>query len=157
MGKIYERSPLTPASLRTVAERRFGDADALRKTGDNARANGVYYLGGFVIELLLKASVLERYPSLGSVASPERLSRQDRVTWNLVYRSHNLAELFARLPELQTRLSEADRIEGKQRLGGLLEVCEEWTIFARYSPRTEKMRDAATFLKQVKEVKEWLK
>jgi len=37
--------------LRTVADRRFDDADALRQTGRNARANGAMYLGRFVEEL----------------------------------------------------------------------------------------------------------
>jgi hypothetical protein len=41
---------LKPSTMKTVAERRFDDAAALRDTGRNARANGVAYLAGFVIE-----------------------------------------------------------------------------------------------------------
>ena len=41
--------------MATVAERRFDDAAALRATNENARANGVAYLCGYVIEILLKA------------------------------------------------------------------------------------------------------
>jgi hypothetical protein len=47
---IFTRMRLGPAALRTVAERRFDDAMSLKRTGQNARANGAMYLAGFVIE-----------------------------------------------------------------------------------------------------------
>ena len=69
--RIFQKVRLRPTQLRTVANRRFGDAEALRETGQNARANGVMYLGGFVIECLLKAQLLERFRWLQSAGSPQ--------------------------------------------------------------------------------------
>lgn len=157
MGKIFRRERLTPAQLRTVAQRRLDDADCLRKTGDNARANGVFYLGGFVIECLLKALMLERYPSMQRAPSPEKMSEQDRRIWYLIYRSHDLDGMLPYLPELQRSLREADEREGTDRLGWLTAICATWTIFARYSPKMEKMKDAAEFLDRVSDLKEWLR
>ncbi len=45
-GSIFQKIKLRPTQLRTVAQRRFEDAECLRKTGVNARANGAMYLGG---------------------------------------------------------------------------------------------------------------
>ena len=59
--RIFLKVRLRPTQLRTVAERRFDDAVALRQTGKNARANGAIYLGGFAIECLLKARLLEDF------------------------------------------------------------------------------------------------
>lgn len=59
-----KQSTAKPSAMRTVAERRYGDAEALRKTGENERANGVAYLSGFVIEILLKALLIEGHPSI---------------------------------------------------------------------------------------------
>ncbi len=41
---IWDRQPeLKPSAMAAIAERRFGDAEALAATGSNARANGVAY------------------------------------------------------------------------------------------------------------------
>ena len=59
---VYDRpSNVTPAAMRGVAERRFADATALSRIGKNKHANGVVYLAGYVIEILLKAMLLEVY------------------------------------------------------------------------------------------------
>src|SRR5215213_3907353 len=133
---IFDKRRLTPAQLRTVAQRRFEDAEYLRKSNDNARANGVFYLGGFVIECLLKAKLLERYPSMRSADSSEQMSVQDKRIWKLIYRSHDLLRMLPYLPELQRDLVTKDKRHGKDRLGDLRGICENWTIFARYSPKT---------------------
>lgn len=64
MSEIFK--PLTdlrPSQLIAVADRRFDDAVALSETGDNARANGVQYLAGLVIEISLKAELVRQHPS----------------------------------------------------------------------------------------------
>jgi hypothetical protein len=143
--------------MRTVAERRFDDAQCLRQSGANARANGVFYLGGLVIECLLKARLVSQYPSLGAARSPERLSPSDREVWQLIYRSHELDEMLEYMPDIERRLMLADRIDGRNLMRKLKRICVEWTIFARYSPLSSTMAEAAAFLDDVKELKTWLK
>ena len=91
---IFQKVRLHPTQLRTVADRRFADADVLRKTGKNTRANGSMYLGGFVIECLLKAMLLERYPWLQTAGSPQVRGKDDQYLWSLCYRSHDLDEYW---------------------------------------------------------------
>jgi len=129
----------------------------LEQSGENARANGVFYLAGFVIECLLKARLLEQYPSVAKLAAPEALSASDRVVWMLINRSHDLDEMLGYMPDLERKLVAADRIEGKGLLRKLKSICAEWAIFARYSPRSETMRAASGFLSDVKELRPWLK
>src|SRR5690606_28817708 len=129
MAKIFEREWLTAAQLRMVAERRFGDADYLRKSGENARANGVFYLGGFVLECLLKARMLETYPLMKGRRSPEGLSESDRALWFLIYRSHELETILGYLPGIERKLQAIDTLLRRR----LAAICAEWTVFARYS------------------------
>lgn len=156
MATIFERVRLTPKQLRTVADRRFDDADYLRKSNDNKHANGVYYLGGFVLECLLKAKLLERYPELKQPPSdPRRLSPPQRRRLNLCYRWHDLQAILAEVPEIETALRNADP---KGYLMATLEhLCRIWNIFARYSPRTAITKDASRFLMRIKDLKPWLK
>ena len=157
MRRIFEKKRLTPRQLRTVAQRRFEDADCLRRTGDNARANGVFYLGGFVIECLPKAEMLEQYPSMQTALLPDKLSESHRRIWSLIYRSHDLKQMLVHLANLERELADADRKQGTRRLEALRSICSGWTIFARYSPHSERMKDAAEFLDEIQDLKEWLK
>jgi hypothetical protein len=153
---IFKKIRLRPTQLRTVAERRFDDAEALRKTGQNARANGAMYLGGFVIECLLKAKLLERYRWLQSTASPDDRSKADQRLWSLCYRLHELDEILDKLPEITEKLSRTEGGRSNRLVQSLKSICGQWTVFARYSPYTADMDDARTFLDQVKELKPWL-
>jgi hypothetical protein len=143
--------------MRTVAQRRFADAQYLCDSEQNGRANGAMYLAGFVTECLLKANLLERFKWLQSVRSPDRLSDDDRDIWSLCFRSHDLDEILARLPELIARLSELPRDAPGALLASLKHICGSWTIFARYSPHSATIREAAHFLRRVKELKECLR
>lgn len=154
--KIFEKVRLRPTQLRTVAQRRLGDAEALRKTQQNARANGAIYLGGFVIECLLKAKLLERFTWLQSSGSPDKRSKDDRYLWSLCYRSHELDEILARLPEITMKLSRLEQGESNRLTQSLKSICGQWTIYARYSPYTADIDDAGVFLSQVQELKTWL-
>jgi hypothetical protein len=108
MASIFERIRLKPNQLRTVADRRFDDADYLRKSRENKHANGVYYLGGFVLECRLKAAVLERFPWLQHPSNQQRWSPSDHHLYTLCYRQHDLERLVELLPDLREKLWEAD-------------------------------------------------
>src|SRR2546423_1022905 len=145
MASIFDKVRLKPSQLRTVAERRFADADALRRTRQNARANAVMYLGGFVLECLLKARMLETYGWLQSRGPTTAAEARLR---SLCYRSHDLAGILASLPDLSRQLAEEDlRRGGRARLLPMLDMlCAEWTVHARYSPHDEVMGTASAFL-----------
>lgn len=157
MASIFDRRRLTSRQMRSVADRRFDDAVCLCDSGLNARANGVFYLGGFVIECLLKARLLDQYKWIANAVAVDKLSPAERRIWNLIYRSHDLDEMLAHLPGIDSRLGSADRNDGRDRLRKLRLICSEWTIFARYSPLSSTMREASEFLNDVRELKEWLK
>lgn len=154
---IFQKVRLRPTQLRTVADRRFDDADALRQTGRNPRANGAMYLGGFVIECLLKAKLLERFAWLQNAGSPEGREKDERHLWSLCYRSHDLDEILARLPEIQARLSRMEQRQSSRLTQSLKSVCAQWTIYARYSPYNANIDDARRFLDQIEELKPWLR
>lgn len=157
-GSIFEKIRLGPSQLRTVANRRFDDANALRKTGRNARANGAMYLAGFVVECLLKAKLIEKHAWLQHPFNVQSRAKPDQRAYDLCYRRHDLAALLEHLPELKQRLLEwgRNRSAGSGVIDSLRSVVGQWTIFARYSTRVATMHEAATFIEQVKEVKEWL-
>lgn len=109
MGNIFERMRLSPTQLRTVAERRFADAESLRQTGRNARANGAVYLAGFVVECLLKARLLEKYSWLQNARNTGAWSKASRRLHDLCYRMHDLAAILDMLPEVKQHLMNLDR------------------------------------------------
>jgi len=154
---IFQRVRLRPTQLRTVADRRYDDAATLCKTGKNARANGAMYLGGFVMECLLKAQLLAEYPWLETAGSPEGRSRNDRHLWSLCYRSHDLDEILAKLPKILERLSRVEQGGSNRLVQSLKGICSRWTIYARYSPHTADIHEARVFLEQVRELKQWLR
>jgi hypothetical protein len=153
---IFEKVRLRPSQLRTVADRRLEDAEYLRRSKQNARANGAMYLGGFAIECLLKARLLEKHRWLQRRRAVEALARSERQLWNLCYRSHDLTELLNRLPEVTARLAVAEAAGRASLKQQLREACEEWTVFARYSPRMATITQAAEFLNKIREIKPWL-
>jgi len=153
---IFARQRLTTGQMRAVAERRFDDAKALCETGQNARANGAQYLAGIVIEILLKAALVEAFPGVAVLKSYE-VSSADRLVWNLIWRSHDLAEMLEHLPNLKASISRRGRIAGKPYLNWLAAICGSWTIFARYSPVTSTMEEAKVMLERVRTLKAVLK
>jgi hypothetical protein len=153
---IFKKLRLNPSQLHAVAELRFEDAECLRRSGTAKRANGVFYLGGSVIECLLKARLIQEYPELRS--PPEDRSnwdKQNQELFNLCYRWHDLSALLDHLPIVREELQRID--PSGQLLRSLIKVCKEWTVYARYSPHTARMSEAEQFLAQIREVKPWLR
>ena len=142
--------------MASVAERRFGDAEALSRTGENARANGVAYLVGFVVEILLKARLIERYASIARKRQ-HQLAESEQEIWRLIWRQHNLGGLLDKMEELQASITRRGERDGHDYLAELKKVCATWTIHARYSPRTISMREAREWLERVRLLKELLK
>jgi hypothetical protein len=157
MGNIFEKMRLRPTQLRTVADRRFDDAKCLLQKGQ--RANGAMYMAGFVIECLLKAKLLEKYSWLQNARNTGTLAETDLELYNLCYRMHDLAAILDHLSELGQHLKNLNSFRyEKGRLYIMLKsVVGRWTIFARYSPQMATMQEAGDFVRQIKEIKEWLK
>ncbi|HZK82554.1 MAG TPA: hypothetical protein VFC46_15835 [Humisphaera sp.] len=154
---IFEKqASLKPSAMRTVAERRFDDAEALRKTKDNARANGVAYLVGFVIEILLKAKLVEKFSRIAK--TPRHLVKDDeREVWSLIWRRHDLDAMLLKMTELQANLKKKGERDGSDYVGQLKVICTTWTIQARYSSELIAMDEAAGLLERVRVLKELLK
>lgn len=158
MSSIFEKQgPLRHQQLVTVAQRRFEDAESLCDTGRNARANGAYYLCGFVVEILLKAQLILGYATIATRRSLEGMSADEREIWSLIYRSHDLSEMLTKLPNIKKKVENHGKRIGKPLLEELLEICSTWTIYARYSTMQTKMYDARQFLERVRGLKEVLK
>jgi len=153
---IFQKRRLTPTQLRAVAELRFNDAQCLLESGKNARANGAIYMGGFVIECLLKAVLLERHENLQRPVDPARLSKQDRQIYDLLY-SHRLDAMLDVLPDLRAKLQVITDDDGRPVWPRFRAVCEQWTVYARYSPKLAKAQEARRFLDTIQEVKQWLR
>jgi hypothetical protein len=157
MASIFEKVKLRPSQLRTVAARRLADAKYLRDSRRNERANGAMYLAGFVMECLMKAALLEQYPWLQNGAVPTTKSATDQRLWSLCYRSHDLLEILEHLPQFTDRFKKLEQRQQSRLVANLQSVCGQWTIFARYSPRSATMQEAGEFLSRIEELKRWLK
>jgi hypothetical protein len=147
---IFAKARLTPGQLRAAAERRLADARCLVDSGNQQRANGAMYLAGFAIECLLKALLLERYPNLRASVDPATLSKRDREVFALLYR-HELDAMLGFLPELEPKLMAVSAWTAFKN------ICAEWTIYARYSPKQESLGRAREYLAAIEEAKIWLK
>src|SRR5258706_8873956 len=107
--RIFTRTVLRPTQLRSVADRRFDDAQALHTTQLNARANGAIYLGGFVIECLLKAMLVDKFRWLQNSSYPANRSEAEKRIWWLCHRSHDLEAILSYLPEVREKLSRGEQ------------------------------------------------
>lgn len=157
MASIYDRQPLNSRQLITVAQRRFDDAEALCNTGKNKHANGAQYLGGFVIELLLKARLLRRFEKLGRAGRIDALAPDERSIWHLLNRSHDLTEILDRMPDVEAMVEKQGQRDGLPYRTSLRTICTTWTVFARYSPRTTTLTEARDWLARVRALKEILR
>jgi hypothetical protein len=156
-SEIFKKEPaFKPSTMAAVAERRFDDAQALCDTGENARANGAAYLAGFVIEILLKSRLVAKFSTIAK-KRPHELSDDEREVWGLIWRRHDLEGMLTALKELEVALKTRGERDGIDYAAELKKVCAEWTVYARYSPRTMSMADAKEILVRVRRLKELLK
>jgi len=156
-SSIFEKQRLEPGQVRAVANRRMQDVNVLMS---RKRTNAAMYFGGFVIECLLKAKLLEKYAWLRRHYDPSQLARNDLELHRLCYKEHNLEGLMIRLSELMNKLARDDQNTGRINNGYLRilqRIAADWTIFARYSPKVASCSDARDFVEKVKEIRECLK
>jgi hypothetical protein len=90
-------------------------------------------------------------------ASPHapRSPRENRL-YGLYYHSHRLDEILAEVPSVTAGLSRLGRDQSTRLTQSLRSICAQWTIYARYSPKTAQMDEASDFLDQIEELKPWL-
>lgn len=156
-GGIFERQALLkPSTMVTVAERRFDDAVALQATGQNARANGVAYLCGFVVEILLKARLVAKFPAIARKRQHE-VEDAEREVWRLIWTQHDLEGMLSQMGELEAALKLRGERDGRDHLAELKKITASWTIQARYSSRQMLMHEASAFLDRVRTLKDLLK
>ena len=141
--------------MATVAERRFDDAESLRETGRNARANGVAYLAGFVIEILLKARLVRKFPAIARKRHRE-VTDGEREIWRLIWQRHDLEGMLSQMQELEAALEKRGERDSYHYVAELKKICATWTIHARYSPQTMLMDEAGELLERVRTLKEML-
>lgn len=156
VAELFEDRRLSASQYRTIALRRYGDAVALQQTRDNERAAGAMYLAGFVVECLLKSELIRANPWVQGFRSTELLkTEEEKATWKLCYRSHELNQMLDRIQRMKVRARKTNVM--RERVDIVLkQVCGMWTVYARYSPTRVTTRDADAFLGQVEEIKKWL-
>jgi hypothetical protein len=156
-SSIFDKQvSLRPSTMKTVAEQRFADAEMLRCSKVNARANGAAYLVGFVVEILLKAKLVEKYSAIAKL--PQHAVKDDhREIWSLIWRRHDLEGMLSQLAELEAYLEAKGQRDGYDYVGQLKKICATWTIQARYSSRNIPMSEAADLVERVRKLKEQLK
>jgi hypothetical protein len=157
MASIFDRQgPPNFRQLITVAERRFDDAQALCDTGKNQHANGAQYLGGFVIELLLKAQLLRLFENVGRARRSGALAADDQRIRDLLF-SHDLNAILRRVTGLEELVAKRGERDGRPYRTYLREICTTWNIFARYSTRSSTIAEAEEWLSRIRELKEVLR
>lgn len=157
ISSIFDKLTVAkPAAMATVAERRYADAKALLDTKKNQHANGAVYLAGFVIEILLKARLVDKFPQLAKNDS-SNIPLDQRGLWSLVWRQHDMEAILNHLEELRHALKKRGEREQKDHLRNLQKLCGEWRIHARYSPYTINVDEARKTLERVRSLKELLK
>jgi len=157
VSRIFEKQwPLKPSAMATVAERRYADARALLATEKNAHANGAAYLAGFVVEILLKARLIAKFPRI-AMKRPHEVTPHDRDVWLLIWRRHDLEAMLGRLSDVESALKKRGQRDGYDYLSDLKKVCAIWTIQARYSTRTISRGEARQVVDRVERIKELLK
>jgi len=118
-------------TLMQSANERLRDAKVLAKK-ENKRYTGAVYLGGYVLECLLKAAICV-------VQSTERLSAR--------YLTHELDELLDATGYRSDIPREIDRKFADVTF---------WNVQLRYQGKRYNAGEAQRFLKNVEEIRQWL-
>ncbi|MGD2110216.1 MAG: hypothetical protein PVI86_12610 [Phycisphaerae bacterium] len=121
-----------PSQLVTKSDQWYDDARFLHRSKRYAAA---MYLGGFVVECLLKRALWGR--------------RSEPAVRKLFFASHDLAELLDANKDLASRM-QADRTRAYDQFVQLT----SWTVRFRYNPRKPHADDARVFMRRLKETRE---
>lgn len=128
----------TVGKLMASADLRLGDASCLAnllksgKPPHRARANGLIYLSGIAIEIMLKVRLMRIHPSL---AYRSKRDLVDPLLHDLCWKSHDLAGVWGKVFPYDSPLS----LRLKPSLGA---VASQWSIDLRYDP-VQRAPDAA--------------
>lgn len=144
-----------PHKLVKAARQRLDDAQALLATGKRAHATGAVYLGGFAIEILLKARLVRQYPGIAAKQQHE-INERERHIWNLIWRQHNLSAMLLELPQLESALIARSEIDQKPYWKNLKEFCSFWKVHLRYAADRISMNDARRKLQRIDQLMEHL-
>lgn len=123
------------SQLRAKSDQWFADTEFLFKS---KRWASCVYLGGFVIELLLKSELWAQ--------------RNDPVIRKLLYSSHDLDQLRLACRRIDAKLSSP--LENQ--IGSRFESLASWSVRIRYNPKIPSAGDAKFFMIRLKEVRKWL-
>lgn len=143
------------SQIHSAAERRYGDACALRDTEHSERAPGAIYLAGLSVEIALKARMLAEYPWLSGARSKyDKLTGERKRLCGLYWKLHDLDGIAYAVPGVIERI----RHQGGDRLiEQFKRICSEWSIELRYATQKKTIAEAVQFISVAKEVKECLK
>lgn len=133
LGREY--TPKRPTQLREKSHQWFEEVRFLSKHDRRAAA---VYLGGFVIELLLKSLLWHR--------------RSEPKVGVLLHRLHDLEELLLTATDVSRQLASPANTEvrlGFQRLAS-------WSVRVRYNPAIPSKRELVEFVHDLREVRTWL-
>lgn len=83
------------------------------------------------------------------------LTKERRIS-ELLY-SHNLTGLLNEMPAVEAEVEKRGQWDGKPYRTHLRQICTEWTIFARYSPRQTDLAPATVWLSRIRALKEVLR
>jgi len=119
----------------TKSDQWFDEAKFLFR---HQRYTPVMYLGGFVVECLLKAAMWDR--------------RTNSKIRSLIFGSHDLETLLEASPFLAAQME-------KDPLGIYMHFVRisNWNVRIRYNPKLVVQDDAKDFLGNLREVRKWLR
>jgi hypothetical protein len=99
---------------------------------------------------------MRQYPVTARKRQHE-VTAPERHVWSLIWRSHDLGEMLAQLPDLTIALRKRGQRAGKPYLDWLRGICGVWTVYVRYSTKTSTMDEARAMLDRVRELKDVLR
>jgi hypothetical protein len=135
LGELSRFQVTKKSQLQSKSDQLYADVDFLNKS---ERRSTAVYLGGFVIELLLKAALRER--------------RSEAAVAALLGRTHDLGELLSKCGEVESELFNPTNA----RIKGSFDLLANWGVRIRYDPRVPSAAEARDYWGRLTEVRKWL-
>lgn len=123
------------AQLKEKSNQWFDDVQFLHQ---EARWSAAVYLGGFVIELLLKAALWRR--------------RNEPAIRKLLFSTHELDLLLRHCGDLHAEMNK----RGCDAVRSSFSAVTVWSVRIRYNPKRPSAADAGDYLGRIREVRQWL-